>query len=481
MNLYHKDFRTMLNETRLVWDLQRANQIAQSFSSSLDLETIAHLATEGLVQSFDCAFARVWLVEPDRKQLRLIASSGLYTQINGSFSRIPMGELKIGRIAQNRVSLLSNNLAEESWVRYPEWAVENNIRSFAGYPLANSDKVIGVLAAFGYEPMSPEFLEVLSSFSTTLTAALAIALLHQKEIQTSQAITPQAVFSELSLSDSLAYILGQTSITILGTERSLDLSQTQVFLKLAEGLKALDCTYCRLNYDLDSVSLEAIAAIHPLTAQARDEWEQSIFGNLSAIASCFGGVFRINTEASIKAIQISLMFPTSVGLPQSSLRIQCRLPLLQTGFTQLAYAAGFRVQAKNELYIPLLTDRTSLLATSDYIIWVNHASKKIPSEAKAQVNLSTTLSELQEAVEAVMRGDTWRLDQNTYGHAKLSRREQEVMTLLAKGLRDREIADQLYISDSTVKFHINNILAKLESKTRIQALYTLMMADGLEL
>ncbi|MDB9524842.1 LuxR C-terminal-related transcriptional regulator [Oscillatoria sp. CS-180] len=481
MKTYHEDFRGMFNETRLVWDLQRSNQIAQSFSNSLDLDVIAHLATEGLVQYFDCAFARVWLVEPDRKQLQLIASSGLYTQINGSFSRIPMGQFKIGRIAQNRVSLLSNNLAEESWIRYPEWAIENKIRSFAGYPLANSGKVIGVLAAFGYEPMSSEFLEVLSSFCTTLTVALATALLHQKESQTSQAAKPQAILSELSLPDSLAHILGQTSITVLGTERSLDLSQTQVFLKLAEGLKALDCTYCRLTYDLDSVSLEAIAAIQPLTNQAQDEWERSTFGNLSAISSCFGGAFRINTEASIKAIQISLTFPTSADLSQSSLRIQCRLPLLQTGFTQLAYAAGFKVETEGERHIPLLTDHASLLATSDYIIWVSHTSKRAPSEAKAQVNLSTTASELQAAVAAVMRGDTWGLDQTTQGHPKLSQREQEVMTLLAKGLRDREIADQLYISDSTVKFHINNILAKLASKTRMQALYTLMRAEGLEL
>ncbi|MDJ0571982.1 MAG: GAF domain-containing protein [Pleurocapsa sp. MO_192.B19] len=124
----------MLDHTGLVWDLQQANQIAQSFSTSLDLEEIARLATDGLVQYFDCTFARIWLVEPDGKMLRLVASSGLYTHTDGSFSRIPMGAYKIGRIAQNRVSLLSNNLADESWVRYPEWAIANKISSFAGYP-----------------------------------------------------------------------------------------------------------------------------------------------------------------------------------------------------------------------------------------------------------------------------------------------------------------------------------------------------------
>ena len=173
----------MLNDTNLVWDLQRANQIAQSFSKSLDLEEIARLATDGLVEYFDCAFARVWLVEPDRKTLRLVASSGLYTRTDGSFGCIPMGAFKIGKIAQNRVSLLSNNLASESWVRSPEWAIANNITSFAGYPLANSDKVIGVLAVFSRHPMKSEFLEVLLSLCTTLTVALEIASQHHQEKQ----------------------------------------------------------------------------------------------------------------------------------------------------------------------------------------------------------------------------------------------------------------------------------------------------------
>ena len=38
-------------------------------------------------------------------------------------------------------------------------------------------------------------------------------------------------------------------------------------------------------------------------------------------------------------------------------------------------------------------------------------------------------------------------------------------------MRDREIAKKLFISDRTVKFHINNAVAKLNAKTRIQAVH----------
>ena len=54
---------------------------------------------------------------------------------------------------------------------------------------------------------------------------------------------------------------------------------------------------------------------------------------------------------------------------------------------------------------------------------------------------------------------------------ELSRREQEVIKLLAAGMRDREIAEKLFISDRTVKFHINNAVTKLKAKTRIQAVH----------
>ena len=464
----------MLDDTELVWDLQKANQIAQSFSSSLDLGEISQLATDGLVKHFDCTFARIWLLEPDGKMLRLVASSGLYTRTDGSFSRIPMGAFKIGRIAQNRVTLLSNNLTDESWVRYPEWAIANKLSSFAGYPLANADKVIGVLALFSHNPMSPNFIEVLLSLCTSLTVALEIASMHQEEKKHSPTSKPKITLAELSLSDNLAYILGQTKLTVVGTERNLDLSQTQLFLKVAEILKTLDCTYCRLTYGINSVSLEAIAAHPSGNSPEQKQQEKLVFSNFFPIVNFCGGILTINTEASIKAIQVSLTFPSLVNISERSLRIQCSLPLLQTGLTQLAYSAGLRVCTTEESSIPLLTDRVALLETSDRIVWLNHSSKMIPAGVKAQIDLNITSSQLREAVEAVIRGDNWGINNHTQGQQKLSGREREVITLLAQGLRDRDIAEQLYISDSTVKFHINNILVKLEAKTRIQALYKLM-------
>ncbi len=51
----------------------------------------------------------------------------------------------------------------------------------------------------------------------------------------------------------------------------------------------------------------------------------------------------------------------------------------------------------------------------------------------------------------------------------LTPRQVEVLCLIARGLRNSEIADQLAISQETVKTHIANLLSKLNVRTRVQA------------
>jgi DNA-binding NarL/FixJ family response regulator len=54
-------------------------------------------------------------------------------------------------------------------------------------------------------------------------------------------------------------------------------------------------------------------------------------------------------------------------------------------------------------------------------------------------------------------------------HPELSPRESEVLQLVAKGATNREIGDSLFISENTVKTHLQNIMEKLHLANRSQA------------
>jgi LuxR family maltose regulon positive regulatory protein len=55
------------------------------------------------------------------------------------------------------------------------------------------------------------------------------------------------------------------------------------------------------------------------------------------------------------------------------------------------------------------------------------------------------------------------------GLALLTPRETEVLELISEGLRNRDIAERLFITEVTVKVHVRNILRKLGARSRAHA------------
>ena len=69
----------------------------------------------------------------------------------------------------------------------------------------------------------------------------------------------------------------------------------------------------------------------------------------------------------------------------------------------------------------------------------------------------------------VTRNENFVLDTLLVSQLELSKRELEVLNLLAQGHSNQEIAVTLFVSLSTVKTHIQNLFEKLDVKRRLQA------------
>ena len=91
-------------------------------------------------------------------------------------------------------------------------------------------------------------------------------------------------------------------------------------------------------------------------------------------------------------------------------------------------------------------------------------------EAARELRGDVTAGRLDaEAVEAVLGAAGHRVVRRREGPAGLTSREVEVLRLLARGLSNKEIAEQLVISPKTAGSHIEHIYAKIDASSRATA------------
>jgi DNA-binding NarL/FixJ family response regulator len=108
----------------------------------------------------------------------------------------------------------------------------------------------------------------------------------------------------------------------------------------------------------------------------------------------------------------------------------------------------------------------------------------VKAGAKAYVLKSSPMEEILEAIRAVQSGSRWipshiaKQLADRVSRTQLSTREAEILQLIARGKRNRDIAEQLCISENTVRNHILNLLQKLGTTHRTEAV-ALAIQQGL--
>lgn len=121
--------------------------------------------------------------------------------------------------------------------------------------------------------------------------------------------------------------------------------------------------------------------------------------------------------------------------------------------------------------------------------------KGIAAGARAYLLKDAPRDELFKAIRAVSRGESLiqpvvasrlldrlaELTNKAPAVDTLSEREVEVLNLMAKGVSNKDIADQLSITQSTVKTHITSIFQKLDVTTRTEAVTTALKRGIIQL
>jgi PAS domain S-box-containing protein len=152
--------------------LQQSSQMLQSCAQSL----VDHLGA---------AFARIWILDKETKVLELKASAGLYTHLDGPHSRVPVGALKIGWIAQEKKPHLTNDVLNDPRIGDRDWARKEGMVAFAGYPLMVDGSVNGVMALFAKAPLKKDTLAVLGSVSDSIALGIERKLSEDSRVRQS--------------------------------------------------------------------------------------------------------------------------------------------------------------------------------------------------------------------------------------------------------------------------------------------------------
>jgi DNA-binding NarL/FixJ family response regulator len=109
--------------------------------------------------------------------------------------------------------------------------------------------------------------------------------------------------------------------------------------------------------------------------------------------------------------------------------------------------------------------------------------------AKGYISKDASISNLIKAIQVVHEGELWVerkkiarfFDREAFAESRedsregrpekeLSPREKEILCILASGCTNREIAKSLFISEKTVKSHLNSVYKKLNVTRRLQAI-----------
>jgi len=160
-----------------------------------------------------------------------------------------------------------------------------------------------------------------------------------------------------------------------------------------------------------------------------------VVGHAMNAASCLG--FFVSNTADVVLLDINLPDQNGIEVCRSLLKKRPELKIIAlTNFDQLTYLQNMK-----------------------------------DAGACGYLLKNSSIDEIEKAIEAAVSGKEYWLGRDSvrdsisdHNQPLLTRREIEVLKLIAEGLTNQEIADRLFVSASTVDSHRKNLISKLQAK-----------------
>ena len=235
LTVSRKELVQEVNERReLNKKIEHLNQLKEKLLGPNDLDSKLQWICTYVTNTFDADFARIWLIKPgdrcdlgcrfaeitedhcaaancqDRNRcLHLMASSGRYTNLNGKYSRIPVGSCEIGTIAAGKYSTyVTNDISHERLIQDQEWVKSLGLVAFAGYQLLAKDGYpLGILALFSKHPIvrADDILLKNLADSTAQVIQMSLTEMETRSMRDRLQIVVDSIDALIYLTDPITY------------------------------------------------------------------------------------------------------------------------------------------------------------------------------------------------------------------------------------------------------------------------------------
>jgi len=161
--------------------LSALNQTSSIVSQSLDLDQVLQGAVDNVVDVMQVDIAMIFILEEERKQLRLAAHRGVSAGFAQKLGWLRVGEGLNGEVAQKGEPLIIEDVSQDP--RLARAARGENMRSNVIVPVKSKGRVVGTLALAmrSLRPFHPDEVELLSAIGNQIGVAVENASLYQQE------------------------------------------------------------------------------------------------------------------------------------------------------------------------------------------------------------------------------------------------------------------------------------------------------------